>query len=210
MSAQDDREFLEGLAVQAETEFMDGDVLARRLRAIAAKLANPEVQVVEQQSFVRKSPTAPDGWSWSDIGPFTGYYSGIRLQKGEPWIEQDGHTLFIRQAEVSFSQRQQPIYAQASRLCLPYLTMAVDDGPGGAQKAETTFRNAASVLVVHGFQGAREAMTWFREGRQLPTRVIGGAEEITASITKWLQESHAHPIVPRQQPPRGPKQERLT
>lgn len=182
------------------------------LRSATATLRTPDrVEVVEQQSFVKKSPTAPDGWSWQDIGPFTGYYSGIRLQKGEPVVEQDGHHLFIRQGEVSFSQRQQPIYSQMSQLMLPVSSLAPDDFENGAEgKPPTNFFAAVDVLVVHGFQGAREAMTWFRYGKQLPTRVVGGAEEITASILDWLKWAHAHPIIPRKQPERPPQQPRLS
>lgn len=199
-----------------QMDVVDTDDIAT-LRAATAVLRTPDrVEVVEQQTLVRKSPTAPDGWSWQDIGPFTGYYSGIRLQKGEPIIEQDGHHLQIRQAEVSFSQRQQPIYEQLSSLMLPVSSIEASDFPTNGElpsaatgKPPYNFFPALDVLVVHGFQGDRQAMTWFRYGKQRPTRVIQGPEEITAAILDWLKWAHAHPLIPRKQPERPPRQQRL-
>lgn len=124
MSAADDREFLLQVARHLDVVEMRGyddfpPNSGERLRKIAEKIANPTVEVVEQGTLMRKGPGAPDGWSWDDIGPFTGYYSGVRLQKGEPVVEQDGHLLFVRQGEVSFAERQIDIYGKTAMVLLP-------------------------------------------------------------------------------------------
>lgn len=124
MSAAEDREFVLQVARHLDAVEAKGyDDFApdsgERLRRIAERIVNPTVEVVEQGTLMRKGPGAPDGWSWDDIGPFTGYYSGVRLQKGEPVVEQDGHLLFVRQGEVSFAERQIDIYTKLSQVYLP-------------------------------------------------------------------------------------------
>lgn len=191
MSAADDRRFLEGLAGMAG---VDGDEDgARRLLEIAARIENPPVEVVEQRTF-GKVAGAPDGWSWQDIGPFHGYFSGIRLQRGEPVVEQDGHLLYIRQGEVSFQERQRPIYELQSRC--------------GIQDERGMFRPNSTVFVVHGFLGDRTGLTRFWRGKMLATEFTD-AEGITAAVYAWLRDSHKEPIVRRKRPPRPPHQERL-
>lgn len=152
------------------------------LEGAVKELRERPVEVVEQGTLVR-SIRVPDGWSWDDLGPFTGYWSGIRLQRGEPIVEQDGHTLLIRQAETSFEERQRDIY---SKLSNSYLA-----------DANGVFHNATSVMVVHGFQGARQGYTWFEKGEQRPTVWLPGPQVLHDVIVGWLERSHKNPIIPR-------------
>lgn len=192
MSAADDARFLLTLAEMADADNNEGE--ATHLRKIAGQLKNPEVEIVEQQSMTATS-RVPDGWSWTDIGPFTGYYSGIRLQKGEPFVEQDGHLLFIRQGETSFTERQRDIYEKSSRLFL--------------KGDDDLFHSAATVLVIHGFQGDRSAFTVFRDGEQRRTEFVEDVRQITDWVANWLKEAHEHPIVRRMAPARKSTQPKL-
>lgn len=193
-SALDDRRTLERFALRFRTN--GDDDAADELEEIAERIENPAVEVVEQTILGRKSPAAPDGWSWDDIGPFTGYWSGIRLQRGEPILEQDGHVLLLRQGETSFSPRQVPIYEGASA--------ALRRGEDGEIHDE-----AVTVLVVHGYKGDRRGYTVFAGGRQLPTVVASGSEAILGFVLGWLKRSHENPIMARKLPERLPRQERL-
>lgn len=194
MGAYEDKQYLLDLAGMYR---VDGEVdRADELEAIAGRIENPEVEVVEQTTLGRKSPGAPDGWSWSDIPtkPWTGKFSGIRLTKGEPFIEQQGHTLLVRQGETSLPPRYVGIYEQITR--------------AGVVK-DSIFIPTVHVLVVFGFQGARRGFVTFSDGKQGPWRE-GDAQAITDYITSWLHWTWENIVVPREQPKRGPRQPRLT
>lgn len=152
------------------------------LHDAAQALRDRPIEVVEQGTLMR-SMRVPDGWSWDDIPQFTGNWWGIRLQRGEPIVEQDGHTLLIRQGETSFEQRQQDIYAKLSN--------------GYLADANGVFHNASTVMVVHGFQGARQGYTMFVKGEQHPTVWLPGPQVLHDVIVGWLEEAHKHPIIPR-------------
>jgi hypothetical protein len=159
------------------------------LMEAAAELRKPsEVEVVEQGVLNR----APDGWSWTDIGEmknggFTGFFTGVRLTKGEPIPEQAGHYLVLRQGETALS----PIHERHYRL----LSLAAIPGDDG--KLHGPEDEAVSVMVVHGFQGARVGYTLFRAGEIEKTIWTGGSAGITSAIRGWLERSHANPIVKR-------------
>lgn len=138
-----------------------------RLLAIAEQLKNPKTEIVEQRTAMKTAGAAPDGWSWTDLHNFHGYYSGVRAQRGEPILEQDGNNLLLRQGEVSFEPRQVPIYERLSLL------------------------EGVSVIVVFGFLGARKSFVTFYEGKQSALRP---ADELEGAVLKWLQRAHAHPI----------------
>lgn len=165
-----DRELLEKVA--RDLEDLDGtaeEVAA--LREIAARVDQPpKIEVVEQMSAMKTAGAAPDGWSWTDLNDskaFTGYYSGIKAQRGEPIIEQDGHCLLLRQGEVSYSDRQIPIYERLSSL------------------------EGLDVIVVNGFLGARRNIIPFIGGEMLGVRDPG---ELSATVRSWLEQAHANPI----------------
>lgn len=198
VGVRDDILFLERMAQMAETDQRPED--AKWLRDIGDRQRNPQVEVVEQGSLVRTGPTIRSGWSWSDAGPFRGYYDGIRLQMGEPFVEQGGHMLFLRQGETSLTDRQRSIYERCSTLALP-----ITDALG-----ETAWHPCVSVLVVFGFQGKREGLLWFRRGKEEPIEMIDGPEAMTDSITAWLKWAVANRIFPDDREFRkGPRAKRL-
>lgn len=144
----------------------------REAQALAARLAKDEPQVVEQLGMVAKSPAIPDGWSWDDIGgfgKFTGNFSGIALQKGEPILEQEGHRLFVRLGEF-YTERQVPIFRDTSMV------------PG------------QTVLVVMGLKGKREGYVVFENGEQQGPVFVDSPKEITAWIIDWLKRAVADPL----------------
>lgn len=168
MGAADDRIFLERIADASEAN--GNPIEAGELRAISKRIENPQIETVEQGVLFRKSPTIPDGASWADVGEFTGYYSGIRLQKGEPFVELRGHLVFLRQAELSFTPRQVPIYELASALRSP---------AGGT----------VAIAVVFGFNGERSGLVWFRDGKQGPLEPLSGADDLKEALEtqlKWM------------------------
>jgi uncharacterized protein YfiM (DUF2279 family) len=183
MLTDDDRAFLNELETGDELDSQD----VERLRAIATRLPE-KVQVVEQATAMKTMGAAPDGWSWDDLNHiFTGYYGGIKLQRGEPMLEQDGHILMFRQGEVSFTPRQIPIYTRLSML------------------------EGASVLVVNGFKGERQWWTSFEGGKSGP--MLRPIDTLGQFVKRWLKEAHANPIEgwKREQPKRsGHRQETLT
>lgn len=194
MRADEQAGFLTALAEDLAADDAPDEVVAG-LREVAKSVAEgaPEIQVVEQRTAL-KTGGAPDGWSWSDV-KLTGYYSGIRLQRGEPIIEQDGHLLILRQGEVSFSERQVPIYKLLSGC------MYQQDGTG-------PLRHNVTVFVVQGFQGERTAIHPFRMGEQLPSIWLTGENALTEAILAWLKEAHDSPVI-RREVKRTPPMERL-
>lgn len=189
MTALDDKLFLEGLAeyvrgLGVSADESGGVLDADRIEKIAGRIKNPPVEVVEQTTLGRKSPAIPDGWSWTDIGPFTGKFSGIRLQKGEPVVEQKGHLLLIRLGD-NLTQRQLPIYERASALL------------------------GVTVLVVYGGHGARRGLLPFVDGKQMGLRTVEGPEEVTGWIVRWLETAWSNPLAEVPKPQRPPRQERL-
>lgn len=157
---------------------------SRLLAEAAAAVVEPlEVRVVEQ-STLTGTERVPDGWSWTDIGDprlggFTGNYSGVRLQKGEPILEQAGHFLFVRHAETSYTARQESMFRNLTEL------RYVDES-GKAVAAIT-------VLVVYGFRGLREGFTVFEPGRE-PRTEIGDDRAVTSWVKGWLDRANANPI----------------
>lgn len=171
MSARDDRDFLETIALG--NDLAGDDETAGRIRDIAKRIVNPDIEVVEQGTLMPKSPSVPDGLSWTDL-VFTGNFWGIRPTKGEPFIEQRGHLIVLRQAETSFSERQVPIYELASSLRSP---------EGGT----------VTVAVVFGFMGERSGLVWFREGAQGPLITLDGARDLQDEIETQLRWCVANP-----------------
>lgn len=168
-----DREWLEALARDLEENAgsieEDATLAAERLREIARSVGVKRVETVEQTTAMKTTGAAPDGWSWDDLNRiFTGYYGGIRLQRGEPMLEQDGHVLMFRQGEVSFTDRQVSIYCRVSSL------------------------EGVTVVVVNGFKGDRQWWTSFNNGKQdAPLREM---DTLKPYIVAWLKNAHAHPI----------------
>src|SRR6185369_15611041 len=119
------------------------------------------------EQLVKMAPAVPDGWSWDDIYVDAiksfgvgGWLSGVTMQKGEPILEQDGHVLLVRQLETSLTERQVTIYQKMSRMLLE-------------RPADGEFVPAVTVLVVHGFKGARQGYTAFEDGQQRPSVLEG-------------------------------------
>jgi hypothetical protein len=145
---------------------------------------------MEQQGELVKTVRAPDGWSWDDIYidanksfGVGGWLSGVTMQRGEPILEQDGHTLLVRQGETSFEPRQRVIYLKLSRMTLAH---------------EETGEEIPSVevLVVHGFKGARAGYTSFREGVEQLV-LDPGPEPVREYVVDWFDRSRRNKIVKR-------------
>jgi hypothetical protein len=134
--------------------------------------------------------TAPDGWSWDDVYVdrvktygVGGDVSGATMQRGEPILEQNGHTLLVRQGETSFEPRQRTIYEKLSRMTLAHEETG-EDIP------------AIEVLVVHGFKGQRFGYTAFRDGVE-HTVLEGGPEPIREYVLDWFDRSRKNKITRR-------------
>lgn len=184
-----DQEFLQELA--SDLEDIEWIEQAVRLRGIASQNGSQpqEVLVVEQRTAMKTAGAAPDGWQWDDLNPpksklFTGNFWGIRLQSGEPILEQNGNFLLFRQGHVSYTDRQDPIYSLLSSL------------PG------------VTVLVVFGFMGARDGLMLFRDGEMGPLRPAGELEETVRTWLRWAHEN-PQPGHKRKQPKRPPPPDQL-
>lgn len=167
MSARE-ADLIAGMADLLASEDLINTTDFRAAMDTAKRLRQEQPEIVEQGVLMPKAPSIPDGWSWDDIGPFTGALSGIRLQKGEPIVEQRGHRLYVRLGEF-YSDRQVPIYRDTSLV------------PGQA------------VLVVLGLKGVREGFIPFVDGEQLGP-FFGDAKDITAWITDWLYQAIRNPL----------------
>jgi hypothetical protein len=143
---------------------------------------------MEQQRELVKTVRAPDGWDdiYIDANKsfgVGGWLSGVTMQRGEPILEQDGHTLLVRQGETSFELRQRVIYLKMSRMTL-------------AQEETGVEIPAVEVLVVHGFKGNRAGYTWFREGEER-TVLDPGPEPVREFVVDWFDRARRNKIVRR-------------
>lgn len=175
MRADEAKVFLQRKADEADAN--SDPVEATAFREAAKLIENAEIEVVEQGILFPKSPTIPDGASWSDIGEFKGYFSGIRPTKGEPIIEQRGHLIMMRQAELSFTPRHGPIYELAS-------------------SARTPDGGTVAVAVVFGFRGERSGIVWFRNGDQGPLEPLSGGQDLHEALEAQLRWMVANAVVP--------------
>jgi hypothetical protein len=143
-----------------------------------------------EQGKLVKTVRAPDGWSWDDIYidanksfGVGGWLSGVTMQRGEPILEQDGHTLLVRQAETSFTDRQRTIYRKLSSMTLAHEETG-EEIP------------AVEVLVVFGFRGFRSGYVSFRNGVER-TVLEPGPEPVREYVVDWFDRSRRNKIIRR-------------
>lgn len=146
--------------------------LVEELRDLRRRLRDGRlIEVVEQGVLVPKAPTIPDGWSFDDVnavGLFTGDLWGLRLKRGQPFVYQRGHVLFVRQFDL-YDERDRPYYERISRV------------PGQA------------ILLVVGYMGKREGYVAFEDG-EMGKIVPGDQRDVAAWIVGWLRRAQESPL----------------